>query len=99
MNPPQPHHVDGNTVVHAPTTASDRGVRGLLLDLLAVPLGVLMLVPLAGLFAAWFFFAACKEGVLGVLHTVVRRTDAARGTMVLPPPHFNDARRPISDQP
>ncbi len=47
----------------------------LLLNLLMIPAGLLLLVPLAILVALWFYLVACKEGIRLLLRAMLRRRD------------------------
>ena len=56
----------------------ERTVRGLVLEAIAVPVGLVLLVPLILLIAAWFYLSACKEGLPLLLVRSVRCQLAAR---------------------
>lgn len=64
---------------------------GLLANVLMIPLGLLLLVPLAILVALWFYLVTCKEGMRLVWRAMLRRRDQDAGVHVLRAPHFSQS--------
>jgi hypothetical protein len=52
-------------------------MRERLLNLIVIPLGLAILVPLALLFGVWFYIAALKEGVVWLLQLILRKESTA----------------------
>jgi hypothetical protein len=77
-----------------PTLDDDRGWRGWLLTLVALPLGLLLLVPLAIVVAVWFYLMACVEGVRLLGRAIGLRRRAPPGPIVVPPSHHTHAAAP-----
>ena len=65
---------------------------GRFLNLMAVPVGLLALVPLALLFVLWFYVAALSAGVRLLLRAPFARTSRAAPASALPGPHFSEPR-------
>jgi hypothetical protein len=63
---------------------------------IAVPVGLLLLVPLVLAFVVWFYVAAFVEGIRGLLGAPFRRSDGVADSSPLQTPHFTDARSGIS---
>jgi hypothetical protein len=71
---------------------ADGGWLRLLLNLLLIPVGLVVLVPLAVLVALWFYLAACKEALRLLLRAMLGRRGEESVTRVLPAPHFSEPR-------
>jgi hypothetical protein len=67
---------------------------GLLANVLMIPLGLLLLVPLAILVALWFYLIACKEGTRLLFRAMVRRRNQDAAVRVLRAPHFSEGHVP-----
>jgi hypothetical protein len=69
----------------------DHGWRRWLLTLVAIPLGVVLLVPLAVVFALWFYLAVCIEGARFLVRLVSSRgPEDGPPTDTLQAPHFGE---------
>jgi hypothetical protein len=69
----------------------DDTLRGQFLNLLAIPAGLLLLVPLALLFLLWFYAAALAEGVRLVARVPFSKARAGLPNSGLQKPHFTEA--------
>ena len=58
----------------------DQTLWGQCLNLIAVPAGLLLLVPLALLFVIWFYLAALAEGARLLVRAPFRKTGLAQAT-------------------
>jgi hypothetical protein len=75
-----------------PLPADHASWAGLLLNLLMIPVGLLLLVPLAILVALWFYFAVCKECVRLVLRALASRRANNSPKQLVRAPHFTETR-------
>ena len=70
----------------------DQSLRERFLNLIAVPAGLLLLVPLTLLFVVWFYMAALTEGVRLLFRASSTRQSNDQPTSPLPRPHFTETR-------
>lgn len=74
----------------------DPTVREKCLRWIAVPVGLLLLVPLVVAIAIWFYVAAFVGGIRGLIEAPFRRSDVVANAGPLQKPHFTDARSGVS---
>ena len=96
MNPESTPPTPGGAGPEKSLMDEPMGVLRLLANLLMIPVGLVVLVPLAVVVALWFYVAVCKEGMRVALRAVFGRRGDAGATRVLPAPHFGAMEQPTS---